>query len=149
MAKAQTGEGGQGLVHTPIINTFGIRYLEHGPGWVTAQFDPAEGYANHFGNVQGGVLAVYLDNIMGQCCYTLLPAEQALTTVEMTLHFLEPAPRQLLRGRAQVIKRGRRLFFVEAQVEDLQGRALARAVATMSAFKRPAGTLPGGEKAGR
>ena len=143
------------MVSTPIIRTFGIRYLRSGPGWLEAEFEPDERFANHSGYVQGGVLAVYLDNIMGQSCYTLVGPEQVLSTTEMTLHFLEPALLGPLKGTARVVKRGRQMLFVEGEVQDARGKALARAVGSMLVLRRtraeaarPAGHEPSGEGEG-
>lgn len=142
-----------GMVDTPIRRTFAIRYLRSGPGWLEAEFKPAARYANHLGNVQGGVLGVFLDNVMGQCCHALAGPEQSLTTTEMSLYFLAPAPLGRLKGTARVVKRGRRMLFVEGEVQDLAGTPLVRAVATMLAMRRPrpaeaeASPQPAGEKA--
>ncbi|MFH1034591.1 MAG: PaaI family thioesterase [Pseudomonadota bacterium] len=137
MAKGRDSGLLAGMVDTPIIRTMGIRYLASGPGWLEAEFRPAARYTNHVGYVQGGVLAVYLDNIMGQCCHALFGGEQLLTTTDLSLHFLAPAPHGRLLGRAKVLKKGRRVLFVEGQVLDLQGNPLASAVATMLVLRTP------------
>lgn len=132
-----------GLVDTPTRRTLSIRYLRSGPGWLEADFKPSARFTNHVGNVQGGILGAFLDNIMGQCCHASAGPEQALTTTEMSLYFLAPAALGRLKGTAKVIKRGRRLFFVEGEVQDLEGNPLVRAVATMLVMRRP---RPGAEE---
>ena len=124
-----------GLIQSPIPRTFGIRYLEWGPGWLEGEFKPAPRFANASGFVQGGVLSVFLDNLMGQSAYTLAGAGQVLSTAEMSLHYLEPAPLGLLKGSARVVKRGRQIFFVEGEVRDSEGRPLVRARATLLVLK--------------
>ncbi|MFZ5585439.1 MAG: PaaI family thioesterase [Thermodesulfobacteriota bacterium] len=137
MDDSQTERQGPGLVKTPTVNTFNIRYLRSGPGWVAAEFAPDGRFVNNFGLVQGGVLGVFLDNIMGQSCYTLLEPGLGLTTTTLNLQFLEPAPPGVLKGSARVVKSGRRVFFAEGQVQDAQGRPLARATATMLVLSNP------------
>jgi len=134
-----------GMVDTPIRRTFGIRYLRSGPGWLEAEFKPHPRYGNHVGNVQGGVLGVFLDNVMGQCCHAYAGPEQSLTTTELSLYFLAPAPIGRLMGVAKVIKRGRRMLFVEGEVRDMEGNPLVRAVATMLATRRPRPSPPQGQ----
>lgn len=134
-----------GLVKTPTVTTFNIRYLRSGPGWVAAEFMPDDRYVNNFGLVQGGVLGVFLDNIMGQSCYTLLEPGRGLTTTTLNLQFLEPAPLGPLKGSARVVKQGRRVFFAEGEIQDAQGRPLTRATATMLVLGKnpaPAATAP-------
>ncbi|MBI5521739.1 MAG: PaaI family thioesterase [Desulfarculus sp.] len=147
MAKGQDDGLLPGLVDTPTRRTLRIRYLRSGLGWLEADFKPSARFTNHVGNVQGGILGAFLDNVMGQCCHAAAGPEQALTTTEMSLYFLAPAPLGRLLGKARVIKRGRRLFFVEGEVRDLQGNPLVRAVATMLVMRRPRpgveGPVPG------
>ncbi len=133
---------GPPLVKTPTVNTFGIRYLRSGPGWVEAEFTPDQRFSNNFGLVQGGVLAVFLDNIMGQSCYTLAEQEQSLTTTSLNLQFLEPASLGLLKGSARVVKKGRRMVFAEGEVQDARGHVLARATAAMLVIRRPRTPAP-------
>jgi uncharacterized protein (TIGR00369 family) len=127
---------GPPLVKTPTVETFGIRYLRSGPGWVEAEFTPDQRFSNNFGLVQGGVLGVFLDNILGQSAYTLAEQEQSLTTTALNLQFLEPAPLGLLKGSARVVKKGRRMIFVEGEVQDAKGRVLVRATASLLVIRR-------------
>lgn len=135
---------GPPLVKTTTVDTFGIRYLRSGPGWVEAAFAPDQRFSNNFGLVQGGVLGVYLDNILGQAAYTLAESEQSLTTTALNLQFLEPAPIGPLKGSARVVKKGRRMVFVEGEVSDAKGRLLVRATASLLVIRRArhAGAAP-------
>lgn len=128
---------GPPLVKTPTVETFGIRYLRSAPGEVEAEFAPDGRFSNNFGLVQGGVLGVYLDNILGQAAYTLAEREQSLTTTALNLQFLAPAAMGPLRGSARVVKKGRRVVFVEGEVTDAKGRLLVRATASLLVIRRP------------
>ncbi len=131
------------LITTPIIKTFGIRYLMARPGRVEAEITPDARFGNHAGNLQGGVVAVYLDNIMGQACYTLLPEGQRLSTIDMSLSFLEPMPLGRLRVQARVVKKGRRVIFAESELQNLEGKPLARASASLLVLRpNPESALP-------
>jgi acyl-coenzyme A thioesterase PaaI-like protein len=78
MSMAKGRESGllPGMVDTPTRRTLGIRYLRSGPGWLEADFKPSPRFTNHVGNVQGGILGAFLDNIMGQCCHAVAGPEQ-------------------------------------------------------------------------
>lgn len=131
------------LIFTPIIKTFAIRYLSAQPGRVEAEITPDARFGNHAGNLQGGVVAVYLDNVMGQACYTLLPEGQRLSTIDMSLSFLEPMPLGRLRVQARVVKKGRRVIFAESELQDLEGKPLARASASLLVLRpNPDSALP-------
>ena len=132
----QPGNGGPSLVRTPTVDTFGITYLQSGPGWVEAEFRPEDRYRNNFGLVQGGVLGVYLDNIMGQSCYTLLGKDKSISTMTLNLQYLEPAPMGVIKGTARVVKKGSRVFFAEGEVQNAAGLPLARATGSFLVLAR-------------
>lgn len=136
MERIQPDNGGPVLVKTPTVDTFCITYIKSGPGWVEAEFRADDRYRNNFGLVQGGVLGVYLDNIMGQSCYTLLGKDKSITTMTMNLQFLEPAPMGVIKGTARVVKKGSRVFFAEGEVQDAASKALARATGTFLILDR-------------
>jgi uncharacterized protein (TIGR00369 family) len=142
MERIQPDNGGPVLVKTPTVDTFCITYLESGPGWVEAEFRPDDRYRNNFGLVQGGVLGVYLDNIMGQSCYTLLGKDKSISTMTMNLQFLEPAPMGLIKGTARVTKKGSRVFFAEGDAQDASGKVLARATGTFLILERKRAQVP-------
>lgn len=131
------------LIYTPIIDTFGIHYLSAGPGRVEAALTPDTRFGNHSSNMQGGVQGVYLDNVMGQACYTLLGEGQRLSTIDMNLSHLEPVPLGRLKCVAWVVKKGRRMIFAEGQIQDLDGKPLARATATLLILRKNQGSIGG------
>ena len=132
----QHENGGPPLVETPAVVTFNIRYQGSRPGWVEAEFRPDDRYRNNFGLVQGGVLGVYLDNIMGQSCYTLLGKDKGISTMTLNLQYLEPAPMGVIKGTARVVKKGSRVFFAEGEVQNAAGLPLARATGSFLVLNR-------------
>jgi len=86
------------------------------------------------GMLAGGVLASLLDETMAHAVLPGLPEGQAATTVEMSTRYLSPVgPRDLdgppLSCLARVVRRGKRIAFVEAEV-SLGERSIARASAS-------------------
>ncbi len=106
---------------SPIRETLGIRYLSVEPGCLTAEFEPGQEYTNANGTVQGGILCSFLDHIMGQSGYTLLSPDDRLSTVEISLRFLEAVGAGLLRGRGRVVKKGQKVLFAEGEVFNAAG----------------------------
>lgn len=131
------------LIYTPIIDTFGIHYLTARPGRVEAELRPDARFGNHSNNMQGGVQGVYLDNVMGQACYTLLGEGQLLSTMDINLSFLEPVPLERLKCVTWVVKKGRRVIFAEGEIQNLAGKPLSRATATLLILRKvPDSGLP-------
>ncbi len=131
------------LIYTPIIDTFGIHYLNARSGRVEAVLTPDARFGNHSSNMQGGVQGVYLDNVMGQACYTLLGEGQRLSTIDLNLSFLEPVPLDRLKCVAWVVRKGRRVIFTEGEIQNLDGKPLARATASLMILRNNPGGRSG------
>ncbi len=88
-------------------------------------------YCNSAGNLQGGVLAAFADALLGAACAAHLPEDTYPALAEMKLSVLRPAPAGAhLSGAGYVLKKGRRVLFVEAEIADADGRLIAKASGT-------------------
>jgi len=68
------------------------------------------------GYFHGGVMASLADSAAGYAAYSLMPADATVLTVEYKLNILRPGQGQQLVARAQVVKSGRTLTVVQADV---------------------------------
>jgi uncharacterized protein (TIGR00369 family) len=96
------------------------------------------------GYIHGGCIAFMVDNTTTVAAGTLLRPGQAVLTAEFKLNYLAPARGQSLVCRARVLKAGRTLTIVTADVfsdEDGKERHVATALATIAVVTTP---LPGG-----
>lgn len=88
-------------------------------------------YCNSAGNLQGGILAAFADAVLGACTTPFFDAEHYPALAEMKISFFRPAPAGTkLRAEGKVLKRGRRLTFVEVDITDNEGRLIAKASGT-------------------
>ncbi|HKU98221.1 MAG TPA: PaaI family thioesterase [Vineibacter sp.] len=73
------------------------------------------------GYFHGGVMASLADSAAGYAAYSLMPADATVLTVEYKLNILRPGQGQRLVARAQVVKPGRTLTVVQADVFAIDG----------------------------
>jgi uncharacterized protein (TIGR00369 family) len=73
------------------------------------------------GYFHGGVMASLADSAAGYAAYSLMPADATVLTVEYKLNLLRPGQGERLVARAQVLKPGRTLTVVRAEVFAQQG----------------------------
>jgi uncharacterized protein (TIGR00369 family) len=85
---------------------------------------------NSRGDVHGGVIASLLDAAMGVAVRSALKPGQGATTVSLTVNYVAPG-RGTLTARGRVVRAGRTLASVEADVTDAAGTVAAHAVGTM------------------
>lgn len=84
----------------------------------------------------GGSLAALMDATLGVCALSEVCEDmKVVSTVNMNMNFLLPANLgdQLI-GRAKVVKAGKRIVFVEAQIFNQKEQLIATGSATMNAY---------------
>jgi uncharacterized protein (TIGR00369 family) len=76
---------------------------------------------NPFGTIQGGYLALLVDEMLSTAIASVLEPNEWAMTVEFKVNFLCVLNPQTLTGEARVIKRGRGIAFMEAQIANQRG----------------------------
>ena len=92
-------------------------------------------HLQHSGQVHAGVLTTLADHTAGAAAQTLAPEGMFVATAEMKISLLRPAKGERLVCRGRVLKPGRQLSFVEAEVhcvEDGHEHLVAKVSATMA-----------------
>ncbi len=90
------------------------------------------------GGVQGGLVAGYLDDVMGYAYVAATGGEQAPLNLEISMQLLGllPAGATII-GTGRVVRGGRRVIFLEGDLKSEQGQVLARATSTAIPTARP------------
>jgi uncharacterized protein (TIGR00369 family) len=114
-----------------ILLSLDILEAERETGRVTITFTAKPEFCNASGNIQGGFLAAMLDDCMGPAILIATNAEAFPSTIDLNVQFLAPAKPGQLIGKGRVVKIGKTIGFVEAELEDASGSILARATASV------------------
>lgn len=89
------------------------------------------------GGVQGGLVAGYLDDVMGYAYVAATAGEQAPLNLELSMSLLKLIPEGPIIGKGRVVKAGKRVIFLEAELLSEDGAVLARATSTAIPTARP------------
>jgi uncharacterized protein (TIGR00369 family) len=84
---------------------------------------------NH-GVAHGGAIASLIDSAMAFANNPLLAENERTTTVDLTIHYLRPLTEGVAKSTARVVRAGRRVITVSAEVLDHNERLVATAVST-------------------
>ena len=106
-------------------------YLGPADGRVKIAFLAKPEFCNAAGNVQGGFLAAMLDDCMGPAILVATNAEAFPSTIDLHVQFLSPAKPGKIIGQGRIVRLGRTIGFVEAELADESGNLLARASASV------------------
>ena len=87
----------------------------------------------------GGLIAGFLDAVVGVGALSVVCEEgMIVSTVEMKVSYFEPILLgDRIIGTSKLMKRGKRILFVEGEVRNQHGDLVAKASATMNAYPAP------------
>jgi uncharacterized protein (TIGR00369 family) len=107
---------------------FEVEQVEGGES--TLWLDVEERHSNPMGTVHGGIICDLADAAMGTAYFSTLDEGESFTTLELKINFLRPFWTGRLVARGRVVHRGRTVGMSECDVEDADGRLIARATST-------------------
>jgi uncharacterized protein (TIGR00369 family) len=100
----------------PFMNHLGARITALAPGFCEITVDYRRELTQQHGFVHGGVLASIADSAAGYAAFSLMPADASVLTVEYKINLLRPGQGEAMIARARVLKPGRTLSVVQADV---------------------------------
>jgi uncharacterized protein (TIGR00369 family) len=97
-----------------------------------------EDLVNVRGALQGGLVATLIDIAGGRLAQRAAGDDRAVSTADMTIHYLAPIVAGPARAVATVVRAGRRLIIVAVDVIDVGAdRQAARATVTFATLQGP------------
>lgn len=112
----------------PFQKHMGIETVEAAEGRTMLRYRFAAEHGNRKGDVHGGVLATIMDLAISQAIRSLRPDLAGLSTINMTVNFLDTANGNLI-ARGKALKVGGSIAIGEATCETEDGRPVVQASA--------------------
>lgn len=120
--------------HWPSAKLMGATFLsaDEESGVIEMSFTPPASFANMNNQVQGGLVAGFVDEAFGAALYLGTGGKLQLS-LDLAISFLRPVPMEPFTVKARCVKAGRRIVFLEAELFSQTGDICARATATSMA----------------
>src|SRR5215472_2580405 len=99
-----------------FIRSLGIELTSCGRGWCETRVQATPALRQQHGFIHAGVLMTLADHTCGGAAASTIPEGRDVITVENKISFLRPATGTELTCRAEVLRAGKNLVFVEAEV---------------------------------
>ena len=124
------------LEHSPFARHLGIRLDSLGGGEAVLSLPYDEMLATTGDVVHGGAISSLIDAAAAAAAVSAAEGDTLAggTTVDISVSLLAAARGSDLRARAQVIRRGRAISFVEVDVDDGEGEPIAKGLVTYRVF---------------
>jgi uncharacterized protein (TIGR00369 family) len=114
---------------------------------VTMRFTVKREMCTWRGGVQGGLVAGYLDDVMGYAYVAATGGEMAPLNLEISMSLIRLIPEgATIIGTGRVVKAGQRVVFLEGELRGEDGTIHARATSTAIPTPKPTPTETGMER---
>jgi uncharacterized protein (TIGR00369 family) len=100
----------------PFVHSLGIELTSFGPGWCETKLNVTPALQQQHGFVHGGVLMSLADHTCGGAAASTVPDGKDIIAIENKVSFLRPATAPVLICRAEVLRTGKNIIFVEGAV---------------------------------
>ncbi len=120
----------------PFANLLGLKFTRHADGECECTLEIRRDHFNPGGVVHGGVSYSLADTTMAVALISTLEPGKTGTTIEIKMSYLAPVREGTLRAASRVIRRGKRIAFMETQVFEGE-RLVAAATGTFAIIDVP------------
>ncbi|MFN3991194.1 MAG: PaaI family thioesterase [Erythrobacter sp.] len=129
--------------HTALLGSEFVSW-DHASQTATMRFTVKREMTTWRGGVQGGLVAGYLDDVMGYAYVAATNGEAAPLNLDLSMSLIRLIPQgAVIIGKGRVVKAGRRVIFLEGELLAEDGTIYARATSTAIPTPRPTPTNTG------
>ena len=130
LTAAQIKRISKALDDVPYAKLLGIKLAQIDSGTATLRMPVRKQLTQNHGVVHGGAMASLIDSATAFAIISLLELQEKVTTVDLTISYLRPVTKGQLNCAAKVVRSGRRLLVVSAEVFDDAQKLVATALST-------------------
>ncbi|MBV9925605.1 MAG: PaaI family thioesterase [Acidobacteria bacterium] len=114
----------------PYVGLLGFEFVRAGRGSAAFAVDVREELTRMGGIMHGGAVVSLLDTAAAFAVHTVIGPEARTVTVDLTVHFLQPASAGRIEAEARVLRRGRRVCILSVEARDSGAEIIATATMT-------------------
>lgn len=130
ITEAQKQRAANVLHNNLFAKMIGMRLVEMKPEEATIQIEMRDELRQPHGLLHGGVTATLIDTAMAFAVITVLEKDEKASTVDLTVHYLRPHIEGAFSCTAKIVRAGKRLLTVSADVFNEHGKLLATAISS-------------------
>jgi uncharacterized protein (TIGR00369 family) len=123
----------------PAVALLGLHLDTVQRGRVVFSVVADEMHENPAGTMHGGIIATLVDSAMGCAVFSMLPAGDTFTTLELKTNYVRPIVQTtgIVRAEGRVVHLGGSVATTEATVKDTYGTLYAHATSTCMIKRKP------------
>ena len=114
----------------PFSKLIGMKLVDLRPDEAVISIEMRDDLRQPSGVLHGGVTATLIDTAMAFAVRTRLAVDEATATIDLTVHYLRPHITGHFICTAKVVRAGKRIFTVSADVQNEEGKLIATGLST-------------------
>lgn len=114
----------------PYPSLLGFEFVDLKFGEATLKLKMRDELRQPYGLLHGGATASLIDTAMAFACISCLEEGEQSTTIDLTVHYLRPHTDGEVFCTAKVVRAGKRIMTVSAEVVNEQGKLIATSLST-------------------
>lgn len=118
------------LKTVPFAQLLGLEIVGASRGTATLRMTIRNELTQNYGLLHGGAMASLIDTATAFAIVSQLTSPERFTTVDLTVNYLRPITSGVATCEARIIRSGKRLLTLSAEVHDDAGKLAAIAVST-------------------
>jgi acyl-CoA thioesterase len=130
ISEAHKRRAADSMQNNPFAALIGMKLIDLKPGEATVEIEMRDELRQPHGILHGGVTATLIDTAMAYAVITRLTEKEKASTVDLTVHYLRPHSEGAFSCTAKIVRAGKRLMTVSADVFNEQGKLFATAIST-------------------
>jgi uncharacterized protein (TIGR00369 family) len=120
----------QTLLNLPFSKMIGMELVDIRPDEASIKIEMRDELRQPSGVLHGGVTATLIDTAMAFAVRTRLDITEATATIDLTVHYLRPHTAGTFTCNAKLVRAGKRIFTVTADVVNEDGKLIATGLST-------------------
>src|SRR4030095_15868765 len=128
---AEAREYAANALHSlPFAKLMGMKLVDLRPDEAVIAIEIRDDLRQPSGVVHGGENATLIDTAMAFAVRTRLGRQEPTATIDLTVHYLRPHVEGIATCTAKIVRGGKRIFTVSADVVNEQGKLIATGIST-------------------
>jgi acyl-CoA thioesterase len=121
----------QNILHSlPFAQLIGMKLVNLRPDKAVISIEMRDDLRQPSGVLHGGVTATLIDTAMAFAVRTRLEQNEATATIDLTVHYLRPHITGTFICTAKIVRAGKRIFTVSADVVNEEDKLIATGLST-------------------
>lgn len=130
ISDAQKQSAREAFGKVPFLKLIGMELVDLKPGEAIIKLEMRDELRQPQGLLHGGATASIIDTAMAFAVVTKLSENEKASTVDLNVYYLRPVTKGSIVCTAKIVKAGKRLFTVSAEVFNDERKLVATALST-------------------